>query len=261
MIYFGITLRSKAASNDWLKVQKTFNRTLQSVYKQTSDSFKVIVACHDMPVLLNKYDERVEFLTAEVPIPTNTHEMMLDKGWKLSMIARKVRELGGGYVMIVDADDLISNRIAEYVEKHPYENGFLSKYGFIYAEGSRYAKRICNPYRICGSCSIVNYRPEDLPEEMPYDLWDDSLKDNWIIRKSHRIIPECLEREGRKLAKLPFPSTVYIRYTGDNHSMSGGNDLGIKRKAELFFRKRIPVNELEEEFNLKPLDNYEIMCD
>ena len=204
MIYFGITLRSRAASKNWEMVQRVFNRTLASVWRQTCPEFKVLVACHERPLLWAAYDERLEFLQADTPAPRDHQEMMLDKGWKLSLIAQRVRQLGGGYVMMVDADDLISNRVAAYAAEHPAENGFLSRNGYVYTEGAGYAQQIREPHRICGSCSIVYYRVEDLPDHMPENLWDDTLKDRWIIRKSHRIIPESMKQAGRELAVLPF---------------------------------------------------------
>ncbi len=239
MIFFGIPLRAKGASNDWDKVVRVFNRTLFSVYRQTDPDFMIFVACHDIPELYRQYDGRVKFLVSDQPVPTNSGEMMLDKGWKVSMIAQQIRQKGGGYTMMVDSDDLISNRIAEYVNKHPGENGFLGKYGYLYNEGEDYVKKIWAPHRICGSCSIVNYSVEDLPDRMPQNLWDDTLKEKWIVRKSHRVIPKYLEEHGRKLLTIPFPTTVYVRNTGDNHSMLSGSDLNLKRKAEMCLRRKI----------------------
>lgn len=143
---------------------------------------------------------------------------------------------------MVDSDDLVSNRIAEYVNAHPGCSGFLSKYGYVYNEGFSYVKKLFAMHRICGSCSIVNYSVEDLPEHMPDNLWDDRLKDTCIIRMSHRKIPDYLESVGRKLVTLPLPSTIYVRNTGDNHSMLTGTDLNWKRKAELTVRKKIELS-------------------
>lgn len=242
MIYFGIPLRSKAASKNWEQVVRVFNRTLHSIFCQTDPDFKVLVACHDIPEVNFNTDGRLEFLVSDTPFPKDSFEMMLDKGWKISLIARRIRELGGGYTMMVDSDDLVSNRIAEYVNAHPGENGFLSRYGYIYNDGFPYVKRVLALHRICGSCSIVNYAVEDLPDTMPKDLWDDTPKDHWIVRKSHRIIPDTLKAQGRPLAVMPFPTTMYLRNTGDNHSMLGGSDLVWKRKVELALRRKIFLN-------------------
>ncbi|WP_130837075.1 glycosyltransferase family A protein [Lachnoclostridium sp. Marseille-P6806] len=247
MIYFGVPLRAKAVSRDWGRVSAQFERTLRSVCRQTSPEFKVLVACHDIPEGL-RTDPRVEFLRAETPYPASREEMMLDKGWKVSMIARRVRELGGGYVMLVDADDLISHRIAAYAAAHPGKSGFLSASAYLYRDGSDCCRKIRAPHRVCGSCAIVHYEPEELPPELPRDLWDDSPREKWVIRRPHRQVPELLRAQGRPLERLPFPSTIYVQDTGDNHSRLGGGDLGWKRRAELFFRRRLPISGLEEEF-------------
>jgi len=96
MVYFGIPLRAKAASNNWDNVVKVFNRTLRSITSQTDREYKVIVACHDIPKVSFVHDADLEFIQVDSPIPVTQHEKMLDKGWKVSAIACRVRELGGG---------------------------------------------------------------------------------------------------------------------------------------------------------------------
>lgn len=253
MICFGIPLRAREASNDWKNVTRVFNRTLESIYRQTNPDFRIFIACHQIPELKRKYDERVSFLISDQPVPGTKEEMMLDKGWKVSMIAKQIRQLGGGYTMLVDSDDIVSNRIAKYVNEHPGENGYLSRYGYLYNDGADYMKKILAPHRICGSCCIVNYSVKDLPDRMPENLWDTTLKEEWIIRKSHREIPDCLARRGRKLSEMPFPTTIYVRNTGDNHSMLGGTDLNAKRKIELALRRKVKlVGNKAEEFGFQP---------
>ena len=251
MIYFGVTLRSKASARDWNNVVRDFNRTLRSICRQTDPDFRVITACHEVPPLQDTYDSRVEFLTTDMPTPVTHQEMMQDKGYKLSMIGRRIREYGGGYTMIVDADDLVSSRIAAYVKSHPDENGFGARYGYVYNLGDSFVKRMFAMDRVCGSCTIVRYAPGELPEELPEGPKDDSTRETLLIRRPHSSLQRELASMGRPVAEIPFPTTVYIRNTGDNHSMFSGGDLGWKRKAELMVRRRIPVGTIAEEFGLE----------
>lgn len=249
MIFFGIPLRSKASSQNWENVTKVFNRTLNSVYSQTDPNFKIYVACHDIPILDRKYDERVEFLISDRDTPETKEEMMLDKGWKISMIAKRIRESGGGYTMLVDSDDLVSNRIAEYVNSHPQCNGYISSYGYVYYEDSNYMQKVRRLHKLCGSCSIVYYAVEDLPDRMPESFFDDTPTDQWVIRKPHCVIPEYLKENGRELTKIPFPTTVYVRNTGDNHSMLNGSDFSWKRKLYFILQPKIQIcGKIGEEF-------------
>ncbi len=153
---------------------------------------------------------------------------------------------------MVDTDDLISIRIAEHVNSLPECNGYLSRYGYIYSEGTDYLKRVLAPHRICGSCSIVYYNVEDLPDSLPSSLSDETPKEKYIVCRSHRKIPAYLKSIGRELETLPFPSTIYVRNTGDNHSMLNGTDLNRKRKLELSLRRKIPIRgPIGEEFGLQ----------
>lgn len=145
--------------------------------------------------------------------------------------------------MLVDSDDLISNRVAEYVNSHPDMHGFVSDYGYIYEEGTNYLQKILALWRTCGSCSIVNYSVSDLPESIPNGLYDDSLAKKYIIRMSHRTIPIYLKEHDRKLELCPFPTTIYVRNTGDNHSALNGGDMSWKRKMELLLRKKIRITD------------------
>ena len=222
MIYFGIPLRSKKSSNNWDRVTEFFNRTLWSVYNQTDPDFRVIVACHDIPALRHKYDERVEFISVDIPIPANKDEMMLDKGYKVHTIAMRIREYGGGFTMMVDADDLQSNRIAKYVNEHSEANGFVAHNGYYYHSGEQFIKlghKFPN-----GSSTIVNYSIEDLPESH-YPVMVPSVNTNpHIVRKRHGDIPRICAELGRPLESLPFPASIYVRETGDNHSLMGKDE-------------------------------------
>lgn len=63
------------------------------------------------------------------------------------------------------------------------------------------------------------------------------------------MIPNYLKEHGRSLARMPFPTTIYVRNTGDNHSMLNGGDLNWKRKVELTLRPKINISEgLADEF-------------
>ncbi len=251
MLYFGVTLRSKAASKNWDNVVRDFNRTLHSICAQTDPDFRVIVACHEIPVLEGPADSRVEFLQTDIPVPTTALEMMRDKGYKLSMIGKRIREYGGGYTMIVDADDLISNRVAAYVNAHPGENGFAPDYGYVHVIGEGCVRRTFQPDHICGSCIIVRYILDDLPAELPASPADKAAE-ACILRKPHPSIRPHMASIGRPLARLPFPATIYMRNTGDNHSMLAGGQLGLKRRLEQLFRRKIPLEKVAAEFGLKP---------
>lgn len=247
MITFGIPLRSRETAHDWPMVSKCFNRTLWSVYCQTDPDFRIIVACHDIPELERDYDERVEFITVDAPVPKTPDEMMVDKGYKIHEIAMRLRENGAGFAMTVDADDIQSNRIAAYVNSHQGANGFVARSGYFYHVGDDYVRKGAKFPN--GSSTIVNYSIDDLPERH-YDPPVPSQDSNpHLIRKRHGSIPEICASLGRPLDSLPFEASIYVRDTGDNHSLME-HGYSKFRIIEQTLRPKIPLSRICEEFSI-----------
>lgn len=233
MVIFAIPLRAKETSKDWDGCVRRFNQTLDSVFNQTSESFKCIVACNEIPPLFREFDDRLEFIPLDIPIPTEWVEMARDKFWKLTMVAVRIREIleeqpepeKGIYVMPIDADDLIHQGIAEYCEKHPDENGFVSKDGYVWQSGNRMLRIYPELHTYCGSCNVIKMYREDLPEQCPVSqtLCHDRdtagrLNARYPIRYDHNTVVSRYAEAGRPFARLPFRSTIYLLGTGDNIS-------------------------------------------
>ncbi len=131
MVVFVIPLRSKNTVKDWNVTSKFFNNTIRSIFNQSSNKFKCIVVCNEMPIMDAAYDERLEFISLNLPIPSNHKEMCRDKFWRYTVAAVRIREIleqqqkpeNGIYVMPIDADDLLNCHIAEWCDLHPGEHG------------------------------------------------------------------------------------------------------------------------------------------
>lgn len=138
MVCFTIALRNPKSTNKWESVLKDFNNTLHSIFAQTCEDFRVYVGCSEIPELFEKYDDRLHFVTVDLPLPQSWEERCRDRSWKLLACARQIKldlaELavsgGGVFVFPVDADDYVNCKIAQYVHDHPDANGFKSKTGY-----------------------------------------------------------------------------------------------------------------------------------
>ena len=147
----------------------------------------------------------------------------------------------GIYVMPVDADDLLNYQIAGYCEAHPDANGFVSKDGYVWQEGSSIFCIYPQMHTYCGSCNIIKMYRDDLPERIPFpiDLCHDGhtagiLNSRYPIRLDHNIIVERYSSINKPFSTLPFRSTVYVRGTGDNIScipLKEKEDPSKKRKG------------------------------
>lgn len=233
MIIFAIPLRGKETANNWEHCLKLLNNTLKSIFNQTNPNFKCIIACNDELKLDRQYDERVEVIRMDLPVPQGWLEMAHDKFWKLLRIAVRAREIletqkqpeNGIYVMPVDADDYLNRNIAAWCEMHPNEYGAVSKDGYVWNGSNRFARIYKEMHTYCGSCNIIKMYREDLPESMPYsdDLCHDTatakiLNRRYPIRFDHNKVVEYYRNIGKPFATLPFRSTIYVLGHGDNIS-------------------------------------------
>jgi len=237
MIIFAIPLRAKETAKNWMRVEKRFWNTIRSIFNQVGEAYRVIVACNEipeMPEMMRRIcDDRLEFIELDMPIPTEWIEMARDKFWKLLEIAVRIREIlkvqehpeKGIYVMPVDADDLLNCKIAQWCERYPDENGFVSNEGYVWENGKPYFRIYKEMYTYCGSCNIIKMYLEDLPENMPADikLCHDrqtaaTLNARYPIRWDHNLVVDKYRSMGKPFSILPFRSTVYLINNGDNIS-------------------------------------------
>lgn len=236
MLFFTVSLRSKASTDRWESVLMDFEATLQSIFNQTSDEFRVYVGCNERPKLNGSYDDRLQFVYVDTPKPRDWLDGCRDRAWKqLACCAAIKKEYyadvlrGGAFVFPVDADDYVSNRIAEYVSQHPNENGFKFRTGYRWNKGSK--RMEISPY-FGGSMNIMKLMPEEYPDTLPdIALCFDketciALNEKYPVRWDDIAVEEKMKQLGRPLAQLPFPSTIYVLNTGANISSSDPRIMG-----------------------------------
>lgn len=155
--------------------------------------------------------------------------------------------------MPVDADDLVSNKLAEFFVGKNDGKCYTSKFGFIWNSRSAFLTKTQAMYDTCGSCSIVYCTPNDLPEN-DFEHMDKTKK--FIFQNKHREVPDYAEKVGKERGIVPFPTTVYVMNTGENHSLfvKKGRRFSVKRSLEGLLRVPQPITKkLRNEFNLKAI--------
>lgn len=257
MIIFVIPFRAKGTTTNWEKSCMNLERTIDSIFNQTNTEFRCILACNEKPEFTKSFDKRLEIIILDIPVPHNWIEMARDKNWKLLVIAQRIREMleNGSdiykkevYVMPVDGDDLLNCKIAEYVNSHPNENGFVSRSGYI-DWGKRYLTIYRKMYTFCGSCNIIKMRIEDLPEKLPDPKYchdkemAGELNVRYPIRWDHNVVVDRYAKMGKPFKYLPFKSTIYIKNTGENisdiHSFESETEKKDKRFHPIAFLRKL----------------------
>lgn len=221
MLVFVVPLQSKAVSKSWERVVELVERSVRSACQQTSSAFRVIVVCHEKPELGFEHPNlsyaEVDFERPRIKPGMSAVDIVsqkdTDKGRKQLWGLEAAKQYNPTHTMLLDADDLVSNRLAEFVQQHPQANGWFFAKGYRYVPGSNWIyKKVRGFYSMCGSCNVLRYDLNPLPEVAEYNRGYGYYK--FFI--DHGKVPQILEKAGTPIAPLPFLGGVYVVQTGEN---------------------------------------------
>lgn len=227
MLTFIVPVKSKLLTSDWLACSKLFERTLKSICNQINDNFKVIVVCHELPQVIFTSD-KIEYVQVPFDPPTlvaddwnkNRELKEGDKANKILIGFERAKKYKPDYIMVVDADDCISNAIVSFVAQQ--ENNMPGWYidkGYYYKEGANYLflnKKTFN--NLCGSCIIIRT-----------DLFLQLITQDPCLYYFHELkeLPN-----GIALEPLPFAGALYSMGNGENHYMSAQQAVKLIKNKE-----------------------------
>ena len=246
MLAFVVPLRSPGSCHDWRRVSALCERTLRSLCAQTDDAFSVTLACAVKPEI-NFAHPKLEIVTGEFPVPRSRAEQMEDKYAKLRLGMREAQRGSPTHVMLADADDLVSNRLAALVRDFPHGNGWAFQRGYIHDEG-RGSVFIKDDFdRFCGTSAIVRVQPGDLPSNET-----DGAR---LLEHGHPVIAAHLAEIRRPLDPLPFIGSIYVAGSGENYSgFSLASWQGLRVRARKLLWTRPLTAAIRREFGLYPID-------
>jgi hypothetical protein len=213
-------------SKNWDWTVRDFNRTLASIYNQTNPNFRILVGCHDIPELLIPTDERLEFLKLDSPPPNigdHVVQFFHDRKSKLWIAGQRMKALGGQWFMCVDADDLVSSRIVDFVLNNQNSNGYIAERGYFLDAQTLTILEVPHQsvfrlplHQITGSCVVAKFSLTDIPDKTLIDYKSRFMK----YQADHRIFYKYSIQENNPLSLFPFPAIIYVLNTGENVSIN-----------------------------------------
>lgn len=232
MLTFLIPVRHQETAKNWSEIKSYLANTIQSMAAQKhSDWQAVIVANHgaDLPATPPKVDVcYVDIPPAILPDmrdrPKYNQAVREDKGARL--LAGLVQSQPSGHVMVVDFDDLVSNRLAEFVAENSDSTGWYFDSGYLYSGGRDLFFYETGFWKLCGTSHIVRSDLLQVPAKV--EDADERLKINWL--GSHKSLKKDMALQGTPLVKLPFPGAVYR--TGHLDSTSRSRSVGQYMKSK-----------------------------
>lgn len=238
MLTFIIPVRHPENSKNWSALTARLVQTIKSVSNQTCDLWQAVVVANsgaDLPALPDRFSvEWVDFppnpkhdRAAGDDVETFRDFFRIDKGRRVraGMLAAR----GSTFFMIVDDDDFVSSRLAEYAAEHPGENGWYIDRGYMWSEGSSMMLSVSKFFMLCGTSHIINANLYDLEKLQGKDA-DDYMKS---MLGSHISVAQTLAASGNPLMALPFSGAVYRVGHAGAHSNSSGLFAAFFNKASL----------------------------
>lgn len=213
VLSFVIPVRHPENAPDWCGLQTRLNETIRSISGQTHSDWEAIIVANEDAQLPEIPSHRWSVVRVDFP-PNTVYDLnkcdreesyeavRLDKGRRVLAGALQAQ---GAYIMVVDDDDFVSNRLAEFVAQNIGAPGWRFDYGFRWSEGSSLLYKENSFSTSCGTSHIVRRDLFELPRKFG-DASDDYVRK---MLGSHRFIDRFCRENGMSLQPLPFSGAVY----------------------------------------------------
>lgn len=212
MLVFIVALKSKQVSHSWERVEQLFENTLKSLCAQTCDRFQVVVVCHEKPAIAFKH-QKVVYVSVPFPVPKGFEGRRSDKRRKHLTGLIHASQFNPTHTMYVDADDYVSQYLAEYVKENTACPGWFFREGYVYPNlGNFIYINRKDFHRWCGTSNIVRHDLRDIPK----DTFDNEVDYDRLYVGHPDIQKHLRDFKGVHISALPFRGAIYNVGHGDN---------------------------------------------
>ena len=276
-VAFLIPFASRRTKSRWDIACADLRQTLKSVHNSTSESYCVVVAGHEAPDFNIETKAKACFLSVDHDIPRHQNAVVSGRLDKLAKIAAAWNYAKSTwnphYLMKLDADDLISSRLVQWLENFGREPGYLMKHGWLWQSGARHLLQFTEYLdRVCASCLII--RSDVADQKGPfltevegiqlneaslnfaasdhYSLVPGSGTSTLLLNDSHQRYAAQFAYLGHKLSTLPFRAVIYR--IGNPDSNSAALETGrpsLRMILGTIRRTKLMTTTLKREFALK----------
>lgn len=264
MIGFVVPIKPKLVSKDWAYDNLLLERTARSVCAQTDQNFRLIIVYNELPVIGFSHPN---IIFVHYPFPRvaadeiedlenyvlkyykkEYAEKMMDKGKKIHYGCKIAIEAGCNYIMGVDSDDLVSNKLAEFVNRNAHSNkpGWRITKGFIYEEDSRMLVKKTDIQNINGSTHIIRKDLITIPDFSSNLFW------NYNLFEAHGYTyGRIRDFHHELLDDYPFFGIIYIVHKNNySNILQLTKAFSIKNVLKKIVRGKFLSKSIKREYNL-----------
>lgn len=255
-VLIGICLIGRHLASSWDRTTSLFAETLGSIFAQTSDRFRVVVGCNEIPEGPAFADPRVHYLV----LPKVGKERLVETPfldiWVKEQATRKfAADSDAAYFYTLDQDDLLSNRLIEFLLAAPPRHGYIVGKGYALnvatglLSGLPSSKHPTETFdRWCGS-SLALRLDRDAPPRRRFSQL------NGVLVDGHRGARSRFKSVfGSDAGEVPFPASIYRLNHGGNFSQRENRRMGrwnMDIGEWVFDDPFRPSEALRSEFNLR----------
>lgn len=223
---FIVPVRHQENAADWITLKTNLKQTLRSLSAQECSNWEGVVVANegaDLPEMPTGF--RVERVTFP---PNKLHDMgsaskedvldafRMDKGRRV--LAGMLAARSSRYFMIVDDDDLVSSRLAEFVSESMGPVGWKIDRGYVWNDGTKLFFEHDGFNHVCGSSLIISASIYNLPSKLEEADIDFVKK----MMGSHHGVDAQMIANGTPLQPVPFRAAVYrVGHVGSHSQVSG----------------------------------------
>jgi len=230
MLVFIIPVKHPARCHSYDGVTQLLEQTLRSVCRQTHDDFRVIVVSNQTPryaqPFRNTFFVEVDF--PPPPIPSAVEEeythIYLDKGCKQAVGLLESKRFNPTHIMFVDADDLVSCRLADFAAARPSQPGWFMDKGWVFSNLSKLIEERNSFWSYCGTSHIIRHDLLKIPDSISSTCTQQDLINaigSDYLRRilgDHNRYRQICTSQGGPLEPLPFIGAIWRADTGENSS-------------------------------------------
>lgn len=260
IIGFVVALKPSANSKNWKNDSILLYRTLESICNQESNAYSVFVIYSDLPETIFHHEniqyiqfpfsfcsfEYLENLKPEHYQGPEGTTYFFDQGKKIMYGAEIAKFNNCKYIMSVDFDDLVSNKILKYIIEDDNRLGYYVEKGYIYyTEKKILLRKKKRMNEINGSTNIIYC--QNIPTT---DLYSNDVS-GFSFFSAHYYTKFRLQEQGIIIKPLPFYAIVYKAHISNwfnIHTHMNGFSLRVLYK---YLFQRHPITKaIRKEFKL-----------
>jgi hypothetical protein len=224
IVTFILTIACKNFTRNWEAACSYLRQTVGSLLNSEDSRFAVVIVGHESPEEWLPQDKRIHFLSLDRPPPSRASKSIPtiadDCQSKLNLGLLYAKEkLPSAYLMRMDADDFISNKIVGFISENIGVAGFRIADGWIWnSDDKMWIQKTEKFDWLCGSSIILRsdiaekqFSIDKICPQIPeiVEKAQQGYLRTLITNEIHARAGAAMALHGLEIAKVPFAGGIY----------------------------------------------------